>query len=248
MTTYPRQALMEMPKGVDMRRKLPDQDTRLKRIAKPPTYGNQRQSNNFNIRPFSNVQSNKQNYSNGNKTSARQSNRNNISEMNHDVGSSSEAGNRHDDYDNIAAVNGPDDILAALTNSKRKNKSNMKPRIVASVKIGNKKADSLIDSGATRNVISRDLVKIMGCSCMIETADITSCSGFDGKPTNIDGQIELDIDIGMLRYSGKFIVVPKLSKYPIILGAPFLEKHGVMNKLETHMNSICGSEAIRRGN
>ena len=113
--------------------------------------------------------------------------------------------------------------------------------------MGRHEVSALIDSGASRNVISSGLVEKLGMRCNVRETGLV-CTGFDGKVSKLDGELTLDLNIGMLSYRGSFIVVPSLAKHPLILGAPFLHGNGIAQKLENNLRVICGRHAIHQEN
>ena len=76
----------------------------------------------------------------------------------------------------------------------------------------------MIDSGASCNFMSADLVKQLGLSfCNDEVFSVRLASG-DSLDTH--GQVLVDIKFGTLKYSGMFHVLP--GSVPLILGMSFL--------------------------
>ena len=250
-TPFPKAILQEVGQNYPMTSKSKTFDSRLKRRLRSPKAQNQNnkaQSNKPRTRtnsdPTSNQTHNKQHASFMNRYNSMSNvDDKDLPKLEDLTGDTNDG----ESWGSVSDVKGPDDILEALTDHKL-NSRVKNARVVATCNIGLHEETALIDTGAFRNVISRGLVQKLGQRCNVRPSDIQKCTGFDGSVTNLDGQITLDINIGLLSYSGTFLVVPSLSNYPIILGEPFLGKNGLMTRLEKNLKELCGDHAIRRGN
>ena len=118
-------------------------------------------------------------------------------------------------------------------------------RLAAKAQINGSNVDCLVDSGANVNVISMKFIEQLGVADAIEPG-LVSCSAFDGSTTASQGRIKLDVMLGKENYSGYFTVLPRTGDHAVILGAPFLQKTGILESTMASLNKICGPGIIKK--
>lgn len=138
---------------------------------------------------------------------------------------------------NFSQVQGISDstmhISSYLSQTIKQHKSS---RISVSIKdISGKTHVALVDSGATHNLIQRSNIPNQLQSDAVSYKKIITCSGFNGELSAVEGYIMLKILIDETYKSIRFEIVSKIMSHDMILGAPFLQKLGIMDLVRDNL-------------
>ena len=113
--------------------------------------------------------------------------------------------------------------------------SNLKQNTYVTVHITNIQHRALIDTGAQRSCLSRDVFQRLGSEHdLAPTPDFAKFRSASGAPMNVLGTSEVTLTLGGQSFVHSFYVLENLD-LPVILGADFLERNGIDVSCQRHI-------------
>ena len=100
---------------------------------------------------------------------------------------------------------------------------------------------SLLDTGATMDAISAQLLTECGLADKVSNAEAGRVALADGTSVKIEGTIVIPVEVNNKKHKVQFKVVDKLQP-KIIYGIPFLEETGILNKFRESVREHLGKK------